>query len=134
MPQALKRKTIAECLRVDRETWDKHVEQFRAWAREKMRLALNAADEESAEHWRLLGHIVQLDPRDWDGYGLLDRWNGEYEGDSRDCSCGCIHYRPLAGTLAADWGVCTNPASHRSGKLTFEHQGCPGFEPEEDWP
>ncbi|MGH7577399.1 MAG: DUF3027 domain-containing protein, partial [Longimicrobiales bacterium] len=47
---------------------------------------------------------------------------------SEDCSSGCQFYLPLDGELGADWGVCTNPASHRAGKLTFEHQGCPQFE------
>ena len=27
-------------------------------------------------------------------------------------------------------GLCGNPASHRAGLLTFEHQGCPEFERE----
>src|ERR1700677_2840088 len=26
--------------------------------------------------------------------------------------------------------LCGNPRSHRAGLLTFEHQGCPAFEPE----
>ncbi len=30
-----------------------------------------------------------------------------------------------------DWGVCGNPASHRAGLLTSEHQGCPQFEREQ---
>jgi hypothetical protein len=33
-------------------------------------------------------------------------------------------------TCPLDWGVGGNPASHRAGLLTFEHQGCAEFEPE----
>lgn len=54
----------------------------------------------------------------------LEAHPSSYQGD---CSCGCVYYAPLAGTWQSDWGVCTNPASHRSGLLTFEHQGCPQF-------
>jgi hypothetical protein len=122
--------TPEECLRIHPQEWAEHVARFRARARERMQAALEGAEPGNAEHWRLFAEVVELDPRDWDGYGLLDRWEGKYEGSSGDCSSGCLHYRPLQGELAADWGVCTNPASHRVGKLTFEHQGCPAFEPE----
>lgn len=54
-----------------------------------------------------------------------DRYRG-------DCSCGCRFYAPLAGPTGGDWGVCTNPASHRCGLLTFEHQGCRWFEYDTD--
>jgi hypothetical protein len=131
MNDSLKCPTPEDCVRVDDNTWSRHVSDFRARAREQMRVALRAGQEATAEHWRLFGHIVQLDPRDWDGYGFLDRWGGTYEGEPGDCSSGCMYYRPLAGQLAADWGVCTNPVSHRCGKLTFEHQGCPAFEPDD---
>lgn len=33
--------------------------------------------------------------------------------------------------LGYDW-VCIQPCSPRSGLLTFEHQGCEFFEPEEE--
>jgi hypothetical protein len=33
--------------------------------------------------------------------------------------------------LAFDWGVCTNPRSPRAGLLTWEHMGCPEYEPGE---
>jgi hypothetical protein len=34
--------------------------------------------------------------------------------------------------ISLDWGVCVNPKSHRCGLLTFEHQGCPEFEYDEE--
>ena len=128
MHERLKYRTLEECVGVDPAVWSEHVAAFRARALDRMRSALNADDDEAAEHWRLFAHIVQLDPRDWDDYGLLDRWGSAYGSDASDCSSGCAHYRPLAGVLGADWGVCTSPISHRSGKLTFEHQGCPAFD------
>jgi hypothetical protein len=120
--------TLEECLRVDPRVWSAHVDAFRSRAREELRRALLEGDEDSAEHWRLHAFVVELDPRDWDGYGLLDRWEGEYEGEPGDCASGCAHYRPLRGELGSDWGVCTSPVSHRRGRLTFEHQGCPAYE------
>lgn len=111
----LKYRTIAECLAVDSETWSTHVGALRARASERMREALARGDLKSVEHWRLFVEAVQLDPRGWDGYGLLDRWGEAYEGNSGDCSSGCTNYRPLEGELGANWGV--------------EHQGCPAFEP-----
>lgn len=122
--------TPDECLRVDPRSWARHVAVFRSRARLEREAALAAGDAEGALHWRLFAEVVELDPRDWDGYGLLDRWTEAYEGNSGDCSCGCRFYLPLAGELGYDWGVCTSPLSHRAGKLTFEHQGCPHFEPE----
>jgi hypothetical protein len=127
----MKYRTMAECVAVERVTWAAHVAAFRARASEEMREALARGDAKSAEHWRLFVEAVELDPRDWDGYGLLDRWAEAYTGSPGDCSSGCTYYRPLAGELGADWGVCANPVSHRTGKLTFEHQGCPAFELEE---
>jgi hypothetical protein len=132
MTDGLKLKTIDECTKTRPELWAKHVEAYRERAREKHRLALIDGDAQHAEHWRLHGHVVELDPRDWDGYGFLDRWEGDFEGERGDCSSGCAHYRPLRGDLGFDWGVCTSPISHRKGKLTFEHQGCYAFEPGAD--
>lgn len=60
-------------------------------------------------------------PADYEPYG-------ETERDHPDCSCGCKHFDPLPGDLGRDWGTCRSPKSHRSGMLTFEHQGCPEFE------
>lgn len=34
--------------------------------------------------------------------------------------------------LGYDWGVCIERQSPRSGLLTFKHQGCEFFEPEEE--
>jgi hypothetical protein len=45
-----------------------------------------------------------------------------------DCSGGCKWFHTLSGRVSLDWGVCGNPASHRAGLLTFEHQGCSKFE------
>src|SRR5262245_17680454 len=56
---------------------------------------------------------------------------GIRQRNSADCSCGCRHYVLLEGDEGADWGVCTNPRSPRAGLLTFEHQGCEFFEPDE---
>lgn len=130
MPETLRCQTITECLAVDPAIWSGHMAAFRTRASEEMREAQARGDASSAEHWRLFAEVVELDPRDWDGYGLLDRWAEGYIGSSGDCSSGCVHYRPLKGGLGADWGVCSNPASHRTGKLTFEHQGCPAFQSE----
>ncbi len=131
MQTAPKYPTVAECLTVDPVTWSAHVASLRARCYERMREALDQGDTKSAEHWRLFAEVVELDPRDWDGYVLLDRWAEGYAGNPGDCSSGCAYYRPLEGELGSDWGLCSNPASHRRGKLTFEHQGCPAFEPED---
>jgi hypothetical protein len=74
------------------------------------------------EHARLLD-VVLRKPDDYEPYGTLER-------NERDCSAGCKYARKLAGKLGFDWVVCTNPASHRVGLLTFEHQGCTQFAPE----
>lgn len=72
------------------------------------------------KHEQLL-KIARKDPRDYEPYGSAER-------DSGDCSSGCRHAVKLEGELGYDWVVCTNPASHRVGLLTFEHQGCSEFE------
>ncbi len=74
-----------------------------------------------------LSAVWRLDTRDYEPYGQLDRvpWRG-------DCSAGCRWFCPLQGKWRLDWGVCANPRSHRAGLVTFEHQGCPEFEPGED--
>ncbi len=79
-------------------------------------------------HEHLLKLVKKL-PTDFEPFGERDRETAE---PSADCSCGCRHFLPLAGELGFDWGVCANPASPRSGLLTFEHQGCPQFEAEDD--
>jgi len=60
-------------------------------------------------------------------------WGQTEVGTYGDCSCGCRWYHVLAGRLGSDWGICANPASPRSGLLTFEHQGCPEFERDPRW-
>ncbi|WIG58296.1 MAG: hypothetical protein OJF49_001041 [Ktedonobacterales bacterium] len=59
----------------------------------------------------------------------FERIEGRYHGD---CSCGCRWFVQLIGAVGMDWGACYNPASHRCGLLTFEHQGCPQFEADGD--
>jgi hypothetical protein len=46
---------------------------------------------------------------------------------AKDCSFGCGYFIPLRGSLGMNWGVCSNPESHRNGLLTNEHQGCLKF-------
>jgi len=54
---------------------------------------------------------------------------GKAEPEESDCGSGCHHFLGLTGEAGREWGVCTNPASTRSGLLTFVHQGCSAFEP-----
>jgi len=82
-----------------------------------------------SERHNLLWTLCRKLPTDFEPFGERDRETAE---PSADCSCGCRHFLPLAGELGFDWGVCANPASPRSGLLTFEHQGCPQFEAEDD--
>lgn len=70
------------------------------------------------DHARLL-RLTQRRATDFRPWGDADR-----EGD--DCSCGCVHARPLAGRLGADWLVCSCEDGPRAGLLTFEHQGGAG--------
>jgi hypothetical protein len=68
--------------------------------------------------WRVVHQL----PEDYESNGNTPR------EDASDCSCGCRYFIKLAGPLGMDWGICANPASHRAGLLTFEHQGCLAFE------
>jgi hypothetical protein len=72
-------------------------------------------------HEKLL-KIVRTLKTDYEPYGNVER-------DGSDCSCACRHFVKLAGDVGEEWGVCVNPGSARAGLLTFEHQGCPEFEP-----
>jgi len=72
-------------------------------------------------HDKLL-KVVRTLETDYEPYGKVER-------DSPDCSCGCRHFVKLAGDVGEEWGVCVNSESARAGLLTFEHQGCPEFEP-----
>lgn len=79
-----------------------------------------------SRHDQLLA-IVQRLPDDDEPFGEARlHEDPDYRGD---CSCGCIYFLRLEGHEGTDWGVCTNPKSHRVGLLTFEHQGCLEFEP-----
>jgi hypothetical protein len=81
-------------------------------------------------HGHLLS-IMRTDERDYEGIGkgAADRENVDGAGKwGADCSSGCRWYFPLAGRWGGDWGACANPASHRCGLLTFEHQGCAQYE------
>jgi hypothetical protein len=75
-----------------------------------------------------LWHVRQRKPGDYEPYGKRKRLKGTTI--LSDCSGGCKWYHTLSGPASLDWGVCGNPASHRAGLLTFEHQGCPQFEQE----
>ena len=86
------------------------------------------------EHQRLIDLMKKL-PQDYAPWGEVERWKDPTKPYG-DCSSGCKWARWLEDTpghpLGNDWCVCTNPASHRCGLLTFEHQGCPAFEPEDE--
>ena len=79
---------------------------------------------------KFLLEIVPKHPLDYENFGKVNRDDVEEKTGEwpMDCSTGCKHYLHLAGELRSDWGVCVNPASHRCGLLTFEHQGCVHFE------
>jgi hypothetical protein len=70
------------------------------------------------DHWHLHAVCIRL-ATDYEPYGYRAR-------TGPDCSCGCIWYLKLQ-SKPMDWGVCSNPRSHRCGFLTFEHQGCAFF-------
>lgn len=79
-----------------------------------------------------LWNVIKRLPEDYPPWGAYDpealnvAWS--------DCSAGCKFFAQIRDQQGADFGVCGNPASHRAGLLTFEHQGCKHFEsdPEED--
>jgi hypothetical protein len=73
-------------------------------------------------HDRLAANCRRL-PGDYKPWGLVERW-ADSSQSYPDCSHGCRFAVWLEGTAGYDWCVCTNPKSHRSGMLTFEHQGC----------
>jgi hypothetical protein len=75
-----------------------------------------------------LWSIVVRRPTDFEPYGYRHTDDREHGGD---CSCECKWFIGLEGNLAFDWGVCTNPRSPRAGLLTWEHMGCPEYEPGE---
>lgn len=76
-------------------------------------------------------------PEDYKPWGQTDKDDPAAPGGWwADCSSGCRYYLVLADVgeerLSMDWGICVNPKSHRCGLLTFEHQGCPAFEYDEE--
>jgi hypothetical protein len=75
-----------------------------------------------------LWHVCQPKADDYEPYGKSKRLKATTI--LSDCSGGCKWYHMLIGPASLDWGVCGNLRSHRAGLLTFEHQGCPEFEPE----
>jgi hypothetical protein len=82
---------------------------------------------------RALKHL----PRDYKPWGDTEREDPAAPGGWwADCSSGCRHFLVLADVgeqhISFDWGVCINTKSHRYGLLTFEHQGCPEFEYDEE--
>ena len=79
------------------------------------------------ELWR----VCQRKPGDYEPYGKRKRLK-RLKGTVilGDCSGGCKWYHTLSGPASLDRGICGEPRSHRAGLLTFEHQGCPEFEPE----
>lgn len=77
-------------------------------------------------HQQLWQVCIKL-PTDFEPYGQRSREDGE-----QDCSCGCRFFVPLVKPFQYDWGVCAHPESPRRGLLTFEHQGCPQFTPEDE--
>ncbi len=81
------------------------------------------ASKETKTHKDLLS-IVRRSLWDFEPFGSVNR---DSEKGSSDCSGGCVHFLKLKGKLGFDWGVCSNPKSHRCGLLTFEHQGCTDF-------
>jgi hypothetical protein len=83
------------------------------------------------DHEHLWAVTIRL-PANYEPYGYRKCDDGEDETWHGDCSMGCRWCVRLAGRFGMDWGVCTNPDSHRCGLLTFPHQGCPAFEPADD--
>ena len=77
--------------------------------------------------------VVPTRPGDYDPWGTVVRWQRD-DVPYPDCSCGCVFAAWLDGPLGHDWCVCVNPASHRAGLLTFEHQGCRAFVQDEEPP
>lgn len=95
------------------------------------RAARSARGWSGDEHARMHS-ILPILGNDYSDYGgAIIRWEDPQQAYP-DCSTGCRFARWLEGDLGADWCVCTNPKSHRCGLLTFEHQGCQRFEPEEE--
>jgi hypothetical protein len=77
-------------------------------------------------HDHLLKIVIKKE-EDYEPFGNVVRWENESQ-NYPDCSMGCKYFNKLSGDTGFDWGVCSNPQSHRCSLLTFEHQGCRKFE------
>ncbi len=86
----------------------------------------------SSKHHDLLWLACKKRDGDYDPWGKVVRWADDSKSYP-DCSGGCKWYYTLEDRgkqhIGMDWGICANVKSHRSGLLTFEHQGCEEFEP-----
>ncbi|HYD97814.1 MAG TPA: hypothetical protein VEH84_00400 [Alphaproteobacteria bacterium] len=85
--------------------------------------------EQSPLYQHLMKTVRRL-PEDYAPFGEVQRF-ADPRRSYPDCSGGCRHFHRLKEE-GHDWGVCSSPTSHRSGLLTFEHQGCQAFEPGDD--
>lgn len=101
------------------------VKTFEGGTREQV-VADDAYIERSHEE---LWAVCKKLPSDFEPYGERSRECCEEGGEWRDCSCSCAWFHVLIGKARSDWGVCVNLNSPRAGLLTFEHQGCPQYEP-----
>jgi hypothetical protein len=118
---ALRKKTINKKLQDGESSFEKRRRKA-LWR--VVRQDLDKIDPMEHEH---LAAIAPRHAADYQNFGEADVEFGA--GRGMDCSSGCKWYLELKGRLGADWGVCTNPRSHRCGLLTFEHQGCSHYEP-----
>lgn len=109
-------KSLEELIRIyDKLVWEKIREK-----EQKQSHMMKSDHKKPHDLHTLLWSLVEKSQYDYEPYGSVSRENS-------DCSCGCKWYLPLMAA-PVDWGVCSNKESHRAGKLTFEHQGCPHFE------
>jgi len=77
-----------------------------------------------------LWHVRQREPGDYEPYGKRKRLTARQPALIVGVLGGMQVVPHPERTCPLDWGVGGNPASHRAGLLTFEHQGCAEFEPE----
>jgi hypothetical protein len=67
------------------------------------------------ERWCLRQHIR---------YG-----SGHYQDAWYSEQCfSCRFFLVFSHSIGEDWGVCANGASPRDGLVTFEHDGCEGYD------
>jgi hypothetical protein len=82
-----------------------------------------ACSQNCSTHRDPLWDVCRILEEDYTLYGGQDD-RAEDSGWGPDCSYGCKFFISLVNGHVGDWGVCSNPASHRAGLLTWEHQGC----------